>query len=70
MTKVEENEVAREESPLDAIARSGAQRMLMAALQMEVDEYVQQERVGAVAAALFARSFDGRFSAGAAGASR
>jgi len=42
MRKVEENEVAREESPLDTIARTGAQRMLMAALQTEVDEYVRQ----------------------------
>lgn len=42
MKKVEENEVVREESPLDRIARSGAQRMLMAALQTEVEEYVRQ----------------------------
>jgi hypothetical protein len=42
MTKVNENEAAREESPLDMLARSGAQRMLMTALQTEVDEYVKQ----------------------------
>jgi putative transposase len=42
MTKVNENEAVREESPLDALARSGAQRMLMTALQTEVDEYVKQ----------------------------
>ena len=39
MKKVEDNEAVREVSTLDAIALSGAHRMLKAALEVEVEEY-------------------------------
>jgi len=40
MKKVEDNEAVREVSTLDAIALSGAHRMLKAALEVEVEEYL------------------------------
>jgi transposase-like protein len=44
MRKVEETTVVGEESLLDEIARRGAQRMLEAALEVEVEQYVSQLR--------------------------
>jgi putative transposase len=44
MTKVEEKPVAKEASPLDEIARRGAQRMIEAAMEVEVEQYVTQLR--------------------------
>jgi len=44
MRKVEEKRVAEEVSPLDEIARRGAQRMIEAALEVEVEQYVSQLR--------------------------
>ena len=43
MLSVINNDEARVEarSPIDAIAREGARRMLIAALQAEADEYVE-----------------------------
>lgn len=44
MTKVEEKPVAKEVSALDEMARRGAQRMIEAAMEVEVEEYVTQLR--------------------------
>jgi putative transposase len=44
MTKVEEKPVAKEASPLDEMARRGAQRMIEAAMDVEVEQYVAQLR--------------------------
>ena len=44
MTKVEEKPTTAEVSPLDEIARRGAQRMIEAALEVEVEEYVARLR--------------------------
>ena len=44
MRKVEEKAVGEEVSPLDEIARRGAQRMIEAALEVEVEQYVSQLR--------------------------
>jgi putative transposase len=44
MTKVEEKLVAKEASPLDEIARRGAQRMIEAAMEVEVEQYVTHLR--------------------------
>jgi putative transposase len=44
MRKVEEKPVTEEVSPLDEIARRGAQRMIEVALQVEVEQYVSQLR--------------------------
>ncbi len=44
MTKVEEKPTTAEVSPLDEIARRGAQRMIEAALEVEVEEYVTRLR--------------------------
>jgi len=42
MTKVTEKEVAAEVSALDEIARRGAQRLIEAALEVEVEQYIRQ----------------------------
>lgn len=44
MRKVEEKPVTEEVSPLDEIARRGAQRMIEAALAVEVEQYVSRLR--------------------------
>jgi|HubBroStandDraft_1064217.scaffolds.fasta_scaffold56605_2 putative transposase len=44
MTKVEEKAVAKEVSALDEMARRGAQRMIEAAMEVEVEQYVTQLR--------------------------
>jgi putative transposase len=44
MRKVDENAAGEEVSPLDEIARRGAQRMIEAALEVEVEQYVQRLR--------------------------
>src|SRR5579859_6892148 len=44
MRKVEEKPVTEEESPLDELARRGAQRMIGVALEVEVEQYISQLR--------------------------
>lgn len=44
MSKVEQEPVAKEVSPLDELARRGAQRMIEAALEIEVEQYVSRLR--------------------------
>jgi len=44
MRKVEDKSVGEEVTPLDEIARRGAQRMIEAALEVEVEQYVSQLR--------------------------
>jgi hypothetical protein len=46
MRKVEDKRVGEEVSPLDEMARRGAQRMIESALEVEVDEYVAQRLAG------------------------